>query len=190
MSWLDTLLAGNVKRICLLCSSDLKPNPYEDLRGDKRLVPDLSPTCPLTPAKAPCTFTPGAGGQAPQPICPLVLSPIKSAPSLDLRAEGTKGTQGTNPEQTSQLWDQTLEARCAGADPEEARYLREERAGILEFEAGMSWKEAAALACTRDPPAILENKNLLNCSPLTDQRKTHHDSHARRNQIPDRCQSR
>ena len=38
--------------------------------------------------------------------------------------------------------DAELEARCAGADPEEAVYLREERAGILEYEAGLRRIEA------------------------------------------------
>lgn len=38
--------------------------------------------------------------------------------------------------------DSELEARCCGADPEEAAYLREERAGILEHEAGLCRMEA------------------------------------------------
>lgn len=39
-----------------------------------------------------------------------------------------------------------LERLCAMADPEEAAYLREERAAILEHEAGMSRKEAECRA--------------------------------------------
>lgn len=38
--------------------------------------------------------------------------------------------------------DAELEARCAGADPEEAAYLREERAGILEHDGGLARTEA------------------------------------------------
>jgi len=38
--------------------------------------------------------------------------------------------------------DATLEALCSGADPEEAAYLREERAAILEHEGGMCCMEA------------------------------------------------
>ena len=38
--------------------------------------------------------------------------------------------------------DDELEARCAGADPEEAEYLREERAAILEMEGGLCRTEA------------------------------------------------
>ena len=38
--------------------------------------------------------------------------------------------------------DLELEARCAGTDPEEAAYLRKERAGVLEYEAGFSREEA------------------------------------------------
>jgi hypothetical protein len=40
------------------------------------------------------------------------------------------------------LRDTTLEAQCAGVDPEEAEYLRQERAAILEHEAGLSSAEA------------------------------------------------
>ncbi|MGA2083134.1 MAG: hypothetical protein ABSH53_21345 [Holophaga sp.] len=39
-------------------------------------------------------------------------------------------------------FDPTLETLCAGLPPEEAQALREERAGILEFEAGMTRAEA------------------------------------------------
>lgn len=38
--------------------------------------------------------------------------------------------------------DPELEAQAAGADPEEAAYLREERAGILEHDAGLNRSEA------------------------------------------------
>lgn len=38
--------------------------------------------------------------------------------------------------------DEALEALCALADPEEAAYLREERAAILEFDGGLSRLEA------------------------------------------------
>lgn len=38
--------------------------------------------------------------------------------------------------------DTTLEALCPGVDPEEAAYLREERAGVLEHEAGLGRVEA------------------------------------------------
>jgi len=40
------------------------------------------------------------------------------------------------------LTDLTLEALCIAADPEEARYLREERAAILEHLAGLPRVEA------------------------------------------------
>jgi hypothetical protein len=39
-------------------------------------------------------------------------------------------------------FDPTLEALCAGLPPEDALELREERAGILEHEAGFSRAEA------------------------------------------------
>ena len=42
------------------------------------------------------------------------------------------------------LMDGTLEAGCAGADPIEAEYLRQERAGILEHEAGFTREETEA----------------------------------------------
>ena len=38
--------------------------------------------------------------------------------------------------------DEALEALCSGADPEEAGYLREERAAILELEGGLCRLEA------------------------------------------------
>jgi len=40
------------------------------------------------------------------------------------------------------LTDGTLEALCATLKPEDARVLREERAGIMEFDGGMSSDEA------------------------------------------------
>ena len=38
--------------------------------------------------------------------------------------------------------DEALEALCSGADPEDAGYLREERAAILEMEGGLCRLEA------------------------------------------------
>lgn len=38
--------------------------------------------------------------------------------------------------------DPTLEALCSGLPPEDAQALREERAAILEYEAGLSREEA------------------------------------------------
>jgi len=38
--------------------------------------------------------------------------------------------------------DVTLEALCSGADPEEAAYIREERAAILEHDGGLCRMEA------------------------------------------------
>ena len=46
------------------------------------------------------------------------------------------------PELIALVSDETLEAQCAGADPEEAEHLRQERAGILEFEGGLCRLEA------------------------------------------------
>lgn len=162
MNWLDNLLAGKVEEVCPPCPPHLKPSPHEDSRGDNRLVPDLSPTCPLTSVGTPRTLAPETEGQATAPGCPLVLFPIKPSLPLDLILEGTKGTKRTRLEQARPLWDRTLEARCAAADPEEARYLREERAGILEFEGGMSRGEAGvlSLACTLGEPACT-----LSCRP-------------------------
>ncbi len=45
--------------------------------------------------------------------------------------------------------DPTLEALCAGLPPEDALDLREERAGILEYEAGLSRTEAELRAGLR-----------------------------------------
>ena len=39
-------------------------------------------------------------------------------------------------------WDEVLEALCAGLPPEDALALREERAAILEYEAGFTRDEA------------------------------------------------
>ena len=47
------------------------------------------------------------------------------------------------------LADPTMEALCAGLPPDDARNLREERAGILEHEAGMSRDDAERLAGLR-----------------------------------------
>lgn len=49
--------------------------------------------------------------------------------------------------------DPALEALCAGLTPEDARELREERAAILEFEAGFSRAEAEARASVELHPS-------------------------------------
>lgn len=46
----------------------------------------------------------------------------------------------------SYLEDPTLEALCAGLPPEDAQDLQEERAAILEYEAGLSRDEAECRA--------------------------------------------
>lgn len=39
-------------------------------------------------------------------------------------------------------WDETLETLCAALGRDDAQALREERAGILEYEAGLPTEEA------------------------------------------------
>ena len=99
MSWLDSVLSEDPKKICPLVPQGEKPFPHKGFNGDKRLVSDLSPTCP---------------------------------PMLTLAC-----------------WDPTLEALCEQADSSEAQYLRQERAGILEYQGGFTRKEAErlSLAC-------------------------------------------
>ena len=46
------------------------------------------------------------------------------------------------PELLALVSDDAMEALCAGADPEDADYLRQERAAILEFEGGLCRLEA------------------------------------------------
>ena len=48
------------------------------------------------------------------------------------------------------LFDPTLEALCSGLPPGDARDLRQERAGILEHEAGFTRAEAER--CARSGP--------------------------------------
>lgn len=126
MSWFERLLGQTAERMCPLCPLPLEPSVHEGLSGDKSLVPDLSPTCPLNRGNV----SPGTRGHAQNPTCPLDLSPVKPAPPLNLGPEGTKGTKGTRPLQPCPSSDPYLEEICKRSDPEEARYLREERAGI------------------------------------------------------------
>lgn len=51
------------------------------------------------------------------------------------------------------LEDRTLEAQCAIADPEEAAYLREERAAAMEFDGGLSRLESEWRAGVRIVPS-------------------------------------
>jgi hypothetical protein len=55
-----------------------------------------------------------------------------------LLEEGSRESQPKDAEAS----DSNLEALCAGLPPEDAQGLREERAAILEYEAGMSREEA------------------------------------------------
>lgn len=64
------------------------------------------------------------------------FAPSTPAPEDLARAQTLKA------ELLALIGDPELETRCAGADSEEAAYLREERAAILEHEAGLSPVEA------------------------------------------------
>ncbi len=81
------------------------------------------------------------------------LSPTKPAPVLDLGHQGTKETKGTSDfeDPAPAPPDLTLEALCGAADPIEARYLREERAAILEHLAGLPSADADRRAGVSHP---------------------------------------
>lgn len=59
-----------------------------------------------------------------------------------LLEEGGRESQPNDAE----VSDPALEALCAGLSPEDAQVLREERAAILEFEAGMSRADAERIS--------------------------------------------
>ena len=63
-------------------------------------------------------------------------APSRLSPSDLARAGASKA------ELLALVADTGLEARCAGADPIEAAYLREERAGIFEHYGGLCRMEA------------------------------------------------
>ena len=97
MSWLDRLMSGKGVSSCPLCPLPSNPSVDGASKGDKRLVPSLSPTCPPT--------------------------------------------------------DPGLDALCNFLPLADAVALREERAGILEYEAGFTRAEAEARAgITPRPP--------------------------------------
>ena len=59
-----------------------------------------------------------------------------------LLAEPMGSWPGKVPADTMLPWDVVLESLCAGLPPGDVYVLREERAGILEFEGGMTRVEA------------------------------------------------
>lgn len=67
-------------------------------------------------------------------LCWYAPSPLASEQMAQARA--------LKAELVSLLEDPTLEGLCADSDQEEAAYLREERAGIREYQAGHSRAEA------------------------------------------------
>ena len=59
-----------------------------------------------------------------------------------LSADDLARAKGLKAELLSRVSDEALETLCAGADPEEAEYLRQERASIMEIEGGLCRVEA------------------------------------------------
>ncbi len=55
-----------------------------------------------------------------------------------LPPEDAAQAQALKAELLALVSDEALETLCSGADAEEAEYLREERAAILEFDGGLS----------------------------------------------------
>lgn len=109
MNWFERLMEQGVERMCPLCPHAHEANAHADLAGDKVVVPDLSPTCPQNPTNSSTRIT--CSG----------FQPVNA--SNGERRDGLAG-------------DAMLELLCSRSAPMEARYLREERAAILEFEAG------------------------------------------------------
>ena len=154
MNWLDQWLAETEEITCPLCPHSLESSTHADSQRDTKHVPDLSPTYPPS-VPAP---SPENGGQRDNSRCPAVLSPVKPAPVQRLQPLGTEGQKGHFPEDAQRhahpTLDPTLETLCLGLPIEEAQALREERAGILEHQGGMSKPkaEAAAGLPIRAPP--------------------------------------
>jgi hypothetical protein len=138
MNWLDRLLGEERVKTCPPCPLSPRTNGDESLKGGKGLVPDLSPYCPPLNSDESQVY----GGHLQPSPCPQKVSPFKPAQALDLACAGTKGTQGTDTNDSASVWDSRLEALCAGLAPGDALALREERAGILEHLAGLDRAEA------------------------------------------------
>lgn len=68
-------------------------------------------------------------------------------PELSPKAEPTPPASGW----AGPLFDPTLEGLCAGLPPQDARALRQERAAILEYEAGFTRAEAERRAGSEPP---------------------------------------
>lgn len=66
-------------------------------------------------------------------------------------ASGSSSSTGSAPTREAlEAWtDPTLETLCLGLQPEDAEMLREERAAILEFEAGLGRHQAEQKAGMR-----------------------------------------
>lgn len=109
MNWFERLMGEKTERMCPPCPHVHGVKAHADSTGDKVVVPDLSPTCPRSPIDSPTRIA-RSGRQ-----------PVNAS-----EGEGRAGPTG----------DATLERLCSRSDPMTARYLREERAAILEFEAG------------------------------------------------------
>ncbi len=154
MTWLDQWLAETDTTTCPLCPHPLESSTHAVFTGDKQLVPNLSPN--LSPAVvAPPKMDRGQGDKS---TCPQLLPPAKPAPVLRLQPLGTKGQKGQAPGRDQQpatpIQDPIMEALCLGLPAEEARDMREERAGILEYLGGMSRPiaEGRAGLPVRGPP--------------------------------------
>jgi len=147
MNWLKGFLEQKTDFLVPLVPTQESNQQCASMR-DKSLVPNLSQTCPKGTDPSSLLVEPGTVGQKfealgqkseddlsqLEPIPPLALSPF--------------GTSGTSLFENSQKkgWNTTLETLCIGLPLKDAQELREERAAILEYQAGLSREDAEHLA--------------------------------------------
>ena len=83
------------------------------------------------------------------PVTKMHEAPLHDKPSIDA---GVTNVTGVALEPSRPCWDYdpVLEALCADLDPEDAQALRDERAGILEYQAGFSREDSEAVTALFD----------------------------------------
>jgi len=142
MTWLDRFLEKKIEKFVPFVPRLETSHQCNSIR-DKSLVPELPQTC-LTFQNPPSLLAcPGAVRQNLEGLGQTHgegLSHLKTSPALALSLFLANGTNGTNSFVKQQ--NQILQPPFSG----DARDIFEERAGILEYEAGFTRAEAEARA--------------------------------------------
>jgi hypothetical protein len=146
MNWLNRFIEKKIDLLATLAPSSETQYQSDSKRG-KSLATDLPQTCPKESLSADLG-TVGQNFQAVGQNLGIDLPHLEPASVLTLPrfvASVASVARGFDPSRKS-VWDSTLECLSTGLPLEDILDLREERAGILEYDGGMDRSDAERCA--------------------------------------------